>query len=176
MKPLTSLLLPALLLIGGEAFGAADGFDAVRCGADIPAALRGRTMSQETVVTIEKRHPDLALKDLGADELEKGGSLTSWRICGGEFMLIEDQRSVVRDVLKVPPHSRSAPQSSGPCTRDDRAIPGAVVAILQNQAGAADLPATVAWGVDEKAGRFVPLPTKGVRCSRSGISTVDGGT
>jgi hypothetical protein len=44
--------------------------------------------------------------------------------------------------------------------------------------GASDapmLPAKVAWKIDEKNGRFVSIPTDGVRCSRSGIITSDGG-
>jgi hypothetical protein len=175
MRHLTSILLPGLLLVCGEAFGAQDGFSGVRCGADIPKALRGRLMSDETVVTIENRHKDLGLKDLGADELEKGWSLISWRICGNEFMLIEDDRSIVRDVLKIPPHSRNTPEFNGPCTMNGAAIPGVVVGILDKKAGGADLPATVAWRVDEKEGKFIPLPTAGLLCSRVGISTVDGG-
>jgi hypothetical protein len=175
MRYLASILLPCLLLVGGEAFGAQDGFSGVRCGDDIPNALRGRFMPDEPVVTIESRHQDLGLKDLGADELEKGWSLISWRICGDELMLIEDNRSRVRDVLKIPPHSKSTPESTGPCRMNGADLPGVVVAILDGKAGGTDLPATVAWRVDEKAGRFIPLPTPGLLCSRAGISTVDGG-
>ncbi len=175
MRHLTSILLLSVLLVSGEAFGAQDGFSAVRCGADIPGALRGRVMPNGTVVTIENRHKELGLKDLGADELEKGWSLISWRICGDEFMLIQDDRSKVRDVLKVPPHSPSTPESTGPCTMNGADIPGVVVAILDKRAGGKDLPATVAWRVDEREGKFIPLPTAGLLCSRVGIFTVDGG-
>jgi hypothetical protein len=175
MRHWTRILLPSLLLVCGEAFCAQDGFDGVRCGADIPTVLRGRIMSNEAVVTIENRHKELGLKDLGAEELEQGGSLISWRICGAEFMLIEDMRSSVRDVLKIPPHSRNTPESSGPCKRNGVDIPGVVVAILDQKAGEADLPATAAWRVDEKEGKFTPLPTAGLLCSRVGLLTVDGG-
>jgi hypothetical protein len=176
MRHWTSILLPCLLLVCGAAYSAQDGFSGVRCGADIPAALHGRRMPDETVVTIESRHKDLGLKDLGADELEKGWSLISWQICGGEFMLIEDDRSIVRDVLKVPPHSKSTPESSGPCTMNGADVPGFVVAILDRKPGGANLPATVAWRVDEKEGKFIPLPTAGLLCSRAGIITADGGS
>jgi hypothetical protein len=174
MRHLTSILVLGLL-VRGEAFGAQDGFNGVHCGADIPRALRGSSMSDETVVAIESRHRDLGLKDLGADELEKGWSLISWRICGDEFMLIVDDRSRVRDVLKVPAHSRSRPESTGPCTMNGAEIPGEVVAILDQKDGAKDLPAISAWRVDEKAGRFVPLPTTGLLCARAGILAADGG-
>jgi len=175
MRHVASILLPSLLLVCGEALCAPDGFNDVRCGADIPRALRGRIMSNETVVTIENRHQDLGLADLGADELEQGWSLVSWRICGGEYMLLEDNRFSVRDILKIPPHSRSMPESSGPCTMNGAAIPGVVVAILDRKGGGADLPATVAWRVDQRQGKFIPVPTTGLLCSRSGIITVDGG-
>ncbi len=176
MRLLASILLPGLLLVCGDAFCAQDGFSGVRCGADVAKALRGQVMSDEAVATIEHRHKDLDLKDLGAEELENGWSLISWRICGSELMLIEDHHSRVRDVLKVPPHSRSAPETSGPCTLKGAAIPGAVVAILDPKPGAADLPASAAWKIDEKAGTFIPLPTAGLLCSRAGILTVDGGS
>ena len=44
----------------------ADGFDSVRCGSDVRKALLGHAMSNETIGTIEARHKDLGLKDLGA--------------------------------------------------------------------------------------------------------------
>jgi hypothetical protein len=106
---------------------------------------------------------------------KRGWSLISWRICGNDYMLIEDDRSTVRDVLKIPPHSQSAPESIGPCKQNGAKVPGVVVANLVRKAGGADLPATVAWRVDERMGRFLPLPMAGLLCSRVGISTADGG-
>jgi hypothetical protein len=63
MRHLTSILLSRLLLVCGEAFCAQDCFNGVRCGAEIPKALRGGLMPDETVVTIENRHQDLGLAD-----------------------------------------------------------------------------------------------------------------
>lgn len=176
MRRLTGILVAGLLLLCGDAFCAPDGFSAVRCGSDIPKALRGRSMPDGTIVAIEGRHKDLGLEHLGADELDRGWSLISWRICGDEFMLIQDDRSIARDLLKIPPHSKSAPESSGPCTMHGAKIPGVVVAILDKTSGGADLPATVAWRVDARAGKFIPQPTAGLLCSRVGIITADGGT
>lgn len=176
MKKMTLILAPSLLLVCGDAFSAPDGFSSVRCGADVPAALRGRSIPDGTTAKIENSHKDLGLKDLGADELDDGGSLISWRICGEEYMLIVDKRSLVRDVLQIPPHSKSAPESTGPCKMNGTDLSGVVVAILDKKAGGtADLPATVAWKVDEKQAKFIPLPTAGLLCSRVGIATVDGG-
>jgi hypothetical protein len=175
MKTLTSILLPCLMLLCGEAARAQDGFDGVHCGADIAQALRGQHIPDAPSMTIESRHKDLGLANLGADELEKGWSLISWRICGDEYMVIADARAKVRDVLKLPPHSKARPESGGPCTKNGVTIPGGVVAILDKRDGADDLPATVAWKVDEKSGKFIPLPTAGLLCARSGIITVDGG-
>jgi len=35
--------------------------------------------------------------------------------------------------------------------------------------------AVAAWKIDEKQNKFVELKTEGLRCSRDGIITVDGG-
>jgi hypothetical protein len=37
------------------------------------------------------------------------------------------------------------------------------------------LPAVAAWKIDEKQVKFVELKTEGLRCSRDGIVTADGG-
>src|ERR1700730_10756946 len=76
----------------------ADGFDSVRCGSDVRKALLGRKMSNEKIVVLEERHKDLGLKDLGASEISDRLSVLSWRICGDEYVLLED-KDVVRDVL-----------------------------------------------------------------------------
>jgi hypothetical protein len=69
----------------------ADGFDSVRCGSDVRRALLGRKMRNETIVVLEERHKDLGLKDLGASEISDSLSVISWRICGEEYVLLEDK-------------------------------------------------------------------------------------
>ena len=86
----------------------ADGFDSVRCGADVRKALLGTTMTNEKVTVIEGRHKDLELKDLGGTEISDRLFLISWRICGEEYALLKDQ-GVVRDVLKFPSIRRTPP-------------------------------------------------------------------
>jgi hypothetical protein len=86
----------------------ADGFDSVRCGSDVGEALLGRKMSNEKVSVLEERHKDLGLKDLGGTEISDRLFLISWRICGEEYVLLED-KDVVRDVLKFPKHSKDSP-------------------------------------------------------------------
>src|SRR5438309_8909115 len=88
-------------LFCGSSICNADGFDSVRCGSDVRKALVGRTMSNERIVVLEERHKDLGLKDLGASEISDRLTVISWRICGDEYVLLEDQ-DVVRDVLKFP--------------------------------------------------------------------------
>ena|SRR5205823_10972522 len=88
------------------AFAGSDGFSAIRCDAhDIAKTLIGKKMSNERIVDLEKRHEDLGLKDLGAQEISERLSCISWLICGSEFMLLQDKLTV-RDVLKVPAHSK----------------------------------------------------------------------
>jgi hypothetical protein len=81
------LLVLVTPLFAIDAFGRSDGFDGINCGSDIEKALIGRRMSNERVAELEKRHADLALKDLGASEISDCLSCISWLICGSEFML-----------------------------------------------------------------------------------------
>ena len=63
-------------------------------------------MSNEKIVVLEERHKDLELKDLGASEVSDRLTVISWRICGEEYVLLED-KDLVRDVLKFPTHSKA---------------------------------------------------------------------
>ena len=152
----------------------ADGFDSVRCGSDLRKALLGRKMSNEKIVVLEERHKDLGLKDLGASEITDRLSLISWRICGDEYVLLED-KDVVRDVLKFPRHSKDSPEFIGSCQLDGHDVPGTAIGVLRNETGVEMLPAVVAWKIDDKQMKFVELKTQGLRCSRDGIITSDGG-
>ncbi len=182
---LLALLVP--IILGCGAAQAKDGFESVRCGSDIPHALVGKRMSDEPAARIEGRHKELGLKDLGGDEISDSLNATSWLICGKEFMLLSDARGVVRDALALPAHSRTSPEfAAGTCQANGRQPGGLVVAILDNRGANSDaphysaqdktaLPATAAWKIDEKAGEFVVLSTKGLSCPRGGIITADGG-
>ncbi len=152
----------------------ADGFDSVRCGFDVRKTLLGRTMPNERVVLIEERHKDLGLKDLGGTDISDRLFLISWRICGEEYVLLEDQ-GVVRDVLRFPKHSKDSPQFIGSCQLNGHDVPGAAIGVLKNADGVAILPAVIAWKIDDKQMKFVKLQTEGLRCSRDGIITTDGG-
>ena len=152
----------------------ADGFDSVRCGSDVRKALLGGTMSNEKIVVIEERHKDLGLKDLGGTEISDRLFLISWRICGEEYVLLED-KDVVRDVLTFPKHSKDSPQFIGSCQSNGHDLQGTAIGVVKNEAGVETLPAVVAWTIDEKQMKFVKLETEGLRCSRDGIITADGG-
>jgi hypothetical protein len=152
----------------------ADGFDSVRCGSDIRKALLGRTMSNEKIVVLEERHKELGLKDVGASEISDRLNVISWRICGEEYVLLED-KDVVRDVLKFPKHSKDSPAFIGSCQLSGHDVPGTAIGVLKNENGVAILPAVSAWKIDDKQMKFVELKTEGLRCSRDGIITADGG-
>jgi hypothetical protein len=153
---------------------AGDGFDSVRCGSDVQKALMGRTMSNEKIAVLEERHKDLALKDLGASEISDRLTVISWQICGDEYVLLED-KDMVRDVLKFPRHSKDSPQFIGSCQLNGHDFPGTAIGVLKNESGVAILPAVSAWKIDDKQMKFVELKTEGLRCSRDGIITADGG-
>ena len=134
----------------------------------------GRTMSNERIVVLEESHKDLGLKDLGALEISDRLTVISRRICGEEYALLED-KDVVRDVLKFPKHSKDSPQFIGSCQLSGHDLPGTTIGVLKNEHGVQFLPATIAWKIDEKQVKLVKLQTEGLRCSRDGISTADGG-
>ena len=169
-----AVLLPAAFLFCRIAAGAPDGFEAVRCGSDVRKALVGRKTSDERVVVLEERHKDLGLRDLGGSEISDRLFLGSWRICGDEYAVLEE-KNVVRDVLRVPPHSKESPEFTGACRMSGKDIPGTVIAVLKNEKGADRLSATAARKIDEKGKKFVPLSPEGLRCPRDGVITADGG-
>ena len=118
-----AMLLAFVVLMCGKA-SASDGFEAVRCGGDITAALIGRHSANERVVVTEARHRDLALKDLGADMVTDEIDMIDWSICGAEYYVLVDRHDTIRDVLPFPNHSRAAPASSGPCQRNGQQMDG----------------------------------------------------
>ena len=155
---------------------AGDVFESVRCGEDVVKALRGRKWSDGPVVDLEARHKDIGLKDLGAEYASDDESLGLgfWMICGEEYATLGD-KNFVRDVIKIPKHSKATPEFVGSCQLNGKDLPGVVVGVLKNEEGAAKLPAVKVWKIDEKQKKFVELPTEGLRCSRDGISTADSG-
>jgi hypothetical protein len=173
-KRIIAISMLILLLFCTSSISNADAFDAVRCGSDVGKALLGRTMSNEKIVALEERHKDLGLKDLGGTEISDRLFLISWRICGEEYVLLED-KDVVRDVLKFPKHSKESPEFIGSCQLNGHDLPGTAIGVLKNETDVETLPAVVAWKIDEKQMKFVKLQTEGLRCSRDGISTTDGG-
>ena len=174
LKEIVVIFMIVLPLFCGSSVCNADGFDSVRCGSDVRKALIGRKMPNEKIVAIEERHKDLGLKDLGASEISDRLSVISWRICGEEYVLLED-KDVVRDVLKFPKHSKESPAFIGSCQLNGHEVPGTAIGVLKNENGVPILPAMSAWKIDDKQMKFVELKTEGVRCSRDGIITADGG-
>ncbi len=58
---------------------------------------------------------------------------------------------------------------------EEYVLPGTAIGVLKDEAGVELLPATTAWKIDDKQVKFVKLQTEGLRCSRDGINTSDGG-
>lgn len=170
-----TLLSVLIIFFGSNAFCSSDGFGKIHCESDIPKALIGQFMPNEKVRVLEKIHKDLGLKDLGASEISENLFSISWLICGQEFMLIEDKHFVVRDVLPIPLHSKNTPEFIGECQVNNKEVPGAIVAILDNDPKVETLSARAAWIIDEKGQRFIKMSTKGLRCPRTGVITRDGG-
>lgn len=174
IKIIVAIFTLVLSLFCGDRICNADGFESVRCGSDVRKALLDRKMSNEKIVVLEERHKDLGLKDLGASEISGRLSVISWRICGEEYILLEE-KDVVRDVLRFPKHSNDAPEFIGSCQLNGHDVPGTSIGVLGNEAGVEMLPALLAWKIDDKQVKFINLKTEELRCSRDGIITSDGG-
>ncbi len=176
-------ILFLLIIVAGQAW-ARDQFDGTKCGADLASSLVGKRSSDEPVATIEARHQQLGLKNLGGREISDNLSLESWQICGSEYeLLVNTKTNLIRDVLPFPSHSAAAPMFIGRCQAGGKET-AQLVAVLNNSAGkdARDsksaktmLNATAAWSIDERNERFVKQSTEGLACPLDGVVTADGG-
>jgi hypothetical protein len=181
------LIVIATMLVSASAAYAGDGFEAVKCGSDIPSALVGKRLSVEPFAAVETRHRDLSLKSLGGDEISDDLNDASFSICGKEYVLLLGVHGKIRDVLAFPAHSRTSPAfTAGNCQMNGKPLEDAVMAVLDNRGAAGStshysgddptmLPATAAWKIDLKAAKFVAISPHGVSCPRGGILTADGG-
>jgi hypothetical protein len=158
-----------LALAGSSHAYGRDGFDKVRCNGDIAKALVGQRGANEPVQTIESRHKDLLLKDLGADDYGSFSSI-AWLICDKEVLILQDNRTnAFRDVLQNPLHSKDNPEFQGTSRLQGKLMPESVFAILRDQSGKDELPIEAAWKIDEKTVKFVKIPTDDMLCPRDGI-------
>ena len=173
MKKIACLLASIYFGFGQAAI--ADQFQKVQCGADIPKALIGQRSSNERIVTLEGRNRRLGLKHLGADEISDSLSSIDYLICGSEFVLLEDRKGLVRDVIALPAHSKKSPAFSGICQLYGKDQPDVFIAVLNGEAAAEFLPVLSAWKIDLKGAKFIKASSEGLRCPRTGIYTVDGG-
>lgn len=164
------VIVSEFLFLGNAVFAGSgdDGFGSIHCGSDIAKALIGKRMRNEKVVVLEKRHQDLGLKDLGAEIINDHLNGIWWLICGQEFMVLEDDKSVVRDAVKIPEHSKKSPEFDGVCEINGKKTDGEIIAVLDNEKETNEkmLPAKVAWKIDEKKAKFVSVPVEGLRCPR----------
>jgi hypothetical protein len=173
MKAIQCMFLLLLLLAFAPACRADDGFGGVTCAGDVPKALIGKKLSNESDSTVENRHKNLALKDLGGDEITDAVFLSTWTICGSDYMLTL-KRGVVSDVLKLPAHSGTEKAVDGDCTKGKTPVPGVLVGILVDKPGSDALSAKTAWKLDDKTGKFTSIPADGLTCARHDILFPDG--
>ena len=176
---LTVALAMGLMMRGVQAH---DAFDAVKCEGDVAAALSGKHLGAESDDVLEKKHASIGLKVEGGEIISDDLNYASWTLCGGSFHALE-RGNVIRSVVRAD-HSRSAPAFLGQCELNGKSMSGLVFAILKpsgtdhGNASAHDhtlMPASSAWRIDEKSGRFVEISADGMMCPRDGVATADGG-
>ena len=170
---MNKVFVVCLFFLGIGAAWAGDEFSAVRCGADIPKALIGKSVKAGTVRIIEDRHKDIGLEHMGANKISPNLYLSEWRICGKEYYLLIDGRYIIRDALLFPDHDKNSPGASGFCVVNDTELPEIIYAVLTKEAGMKTYPAKAAWIIDERRRKFVAMPVEGMRCPRDNIFTGD---
>ena len=173
MKAIQRMFLLLFLLAFAPACWAEDGFGSVTCGGDIPKAMVGKKLSNESDSAVENRQKNLTLKDLGGDEITDDLFLSTWTICGSDYMLTL-KRGVVSDVLKMPAHAGAEKEFDGDCTKGKTPVPGVIVGILVDRSGSDALSAKTVWKLDEKTGKFTSMPADGLTCARHDILFPDG--
>jgi hypothetical protein len=155
------LCLLVLTLACGTA--AAEGFDGLTCGMDLAKALKGRHLPDEPSNTTDAKHKDIGLKGLGADELDWGSEV--WmKMCGATYAMLVDQKALIRDVLKVPAEPGATLAFEGSCKGGPK--DHEVIAVVEDKAGATDLPAKAAWMIDDAKKRYASVPSEGMLCPR----------
>jgi hypothetical protein len=169
-------ILIALLLAGPAR--AAELFDTIRCGMDIPNAMIGQRQPNTSIGHLEQRYKSIDLEVIGGFGLTDMLSLTYWRICGTEYVVLTTDKQIT-DAVAFPPRAKNAPDLVGSCLRGGQKIPETVVALLNNPNGlkrtntAQDertfLPAQAAWKIDEKRRKFVKLEVGGLTCPLSDV-------
>ncbi len=168
MKAIQRTFLLLVLLALTPACWAEDGFGSVTCEGNIPTALIGKKLSNEPDSAVENRNTNLGLKDLGGDEINDDLFLSTWTICGSEYLLML-KRGVVSDVLNMPAHAGSEKEFDGACTKNNMPVSGVIVGTLVDRPGSDTLSAKTAWKLDEKTGKFTSISVDGLMCARHDI-------
>lgn len=170
MRKVTLFLPLAVILLCAGTFPQADPFRGIQCNSDVVKTLTGRQMGNGTSSSLEEKHKDISLTDMGG-QMGPGDLFTgSWKICNQEYVLLITKRGLISDVLKRPEHSSKTPYfSSSGCQGSGVKESDVIEAVLENVAGKDLLPARAAWKINEKTSKFVSIPTQGLLCPRSGI-------
>jgi hypothetical protein len=121
-------------------------------------------MPNEKVASIEARHPNLGLKDLGAYEVSDKLFLIIWRICGNQYVLLE-QGTRVKAVLKIPEQFKNSGDAII-CSPVGDVSSDTIVAVPSSVQTKTSIRSQAAWRVDEKKVSFVPVTTKPLDCQR----------
>jgi hypothetical protein len=173
-------LLAFAALVTVTSAQAGDGFEAVKCGGDVRAALVGKKMDNAPAMQTEKRHADIGLKDMGGDELNDNLSSVSWNICGKEYFTVVASGGAIRDALELPHHTHTAPHfTSLGCKINGKPDADLVVGVYDNtkvfkpETDNDLLPATSAWTINQKTGKMAPLAVAGLKCPRIDIISSD---
>lgn len=163
MKKILALCL-FLICAGAASAWARDEFSDVRCGADIPKALIGKSAKNEPDMVKENRHKDIGLNGGGTEEVSDSVFVVSWTMCGKKYDLLY-KRNTISDVLPTPaPDEQNTFEFLGYCKVDGKEVPGFVYGVMAKDAGTENIRPIVAWKIDERRGKFVIMSVAGLSC------------
>lgn len=159
-------VLGFLTLLSAPSLAADTHFRGVSCKSDVAKVMQGRSFPNEAASAIEAKHRDINLESLGDFSIETNSDplkLSSWLVCGREYILLE-KKGVVKDVL-TSPYPAAEPQSEiSACTIDGKQSTDPLVWFSLDQNKEKTKLANLAWMVDEKKVKFVKLVAKTVQC------------
>lgn len=159
-------LLVFLAVLSAPTMAADTHFRGITCKSDVAKAMQGRSFPNEPASAIEAKHRDINLESLGDFSIETTSDplkLSSWLVCGREYILLE-KKGVVRDVL-MSPYLSAEPQSEiSPCMVDGKQESDPLVWFSTDQGKEKTKLVTQAWIVDEKKIKFFKLSGKNIQC------------
>lgn len=159
-------LLVFLAVLSAPTKAADTHFRGITCKSDVVKVMQGRSFPDEPASATEAKHRDINLESLGDFSIETNNDplkLSSWLVCGREYILLE-KKGVVKDVLASPFPSAEPQSEISACLIDGKQSSDPLVWFSLDQSKEKTKSVSQAWMVDERKIKFVKLLSKTIQC------------